>query len=109
MKTEGKYPNVTERMICAGYDKKDGRDSCGGDSGQNNMAYSAYIHENQRYNKFCFHELGGPLVSLTETGNLQLIGVVSWGEYLDCTTTDLPGVYTSVAYLRSWITEKSGI
>lgn len=69
--------NVTDNMFCAGYEDSDtDADSCSGDS-------------------------GGPIFT-TIDGELTLLGLVSWGSS-DC--SDVPGVYTNVSNLRSWIME----
>lgn len=74
--------NVTDRMICAGYENG-GKDSCQGDS-------------------------GGPLVSFEEKSSKpQLIGVVSWG--YGCAEPKYHGVYARVSSVRSWIEEVTGI
>ncbi|XP_046994234.1 trypsin-1-like [Schistocerca americana] len=50
----------------------------------------------------CQGDSGGPLVA----GNTQY-GIVSFGS--GCADARYPGVYSNVAYLRSWITETSGV
>ncbi len=68
------YPNLTSRMICAGY-ASGGKDSCQGDS-------------------------GGPLVYKTSS-NSYLVGVVSWGE--GCAREGKYGVYAKVSAVKNWI------
>jgi trypsin len=68
---------ITDNMICAG-DLINGRDACQGDSGGPLLAYNS------------------------ETGEQELLGVVSWG--IGCGRIGLPGVYSSVPYFESWIT-----
>jgi trypsin len=69
------YPKeITDRMICAGYEKG-GKDSCQGDS-------------------------GGPLLS--SVGKVRtLVGVVSWGE--GCARAGKYGVYSKVNSVSHWI------
>ncbi|XP_063930597.1 transmembrane protease serine 3-like [Zophobas morio] len=50
----------------------------------------------------CSGDSGGPL---TKDG--VLVGIVSWGE--GCAEVGYPGVYTSVASVRQWIKDNSGI
>jgi len=68
--------------ICAGYDQG-GMDSCQGDS-------------------------GGPLYSVDpETDNMNLVGVVSWGD--GCAQPKKYGVYTRVNFYLDWIRNYTGI
>lgn len=67
--------SVTERMICAGYDKG-GKDSCQGDS-------------------------GGPLLAQADNNQRYLIGVVSWG--YGCARAGQPGVYSKVSFAAPWV------
>jgi trypsin len=72
---EDAYPKeITDRMICAGYEKG-GKDSCQGDS-------------------------GGPL--LLQNGKEKvLIGVVSWGD--GCARPGKYGIYSKVNSVISWL------
>ncbi len=71
------YPDqITDRMICAGYDQG-GKDSCQGDS-------------------------GGPLL-MKKDGKNVLVGVVSWGE--GCARSNKYGVYSKVSSVLQWINE----
>lgn len=50
----------------------------------------------------CFGDSGGPIGS-----DNVLYGVVSGGA--GCSNREFPGVYTSVAYLRGWINDQTGV
>jgi len=67
---------VEEYMICAGF--KEGKiDACAGDS-------------------------GGPMVWLNpKTGNVEVIGVVSYG--FSCAQPDSPGVYSDISKVLDWV------
>jgi trypsin len=70
------FNDVTDSMICAGYDEGK-KDACQGDS-------------------------GGPLFMTDKKANKQiLIGVVSWGE--GCARADKYGVYSRVSSAYDWI------
>jgi secreted trypsin-like serine protease len=68
---------ITEATLCAG-SEQGGADSCNGDS-------------------------GGPLFLRDRLAQPIQVGVVSWGE--GCAQPGKYGVYTSVGYFESWITE----
>lgn len=78
---EGSYWQVTDRMICAGYD--DGTKSP------------------------CYGDSGGPLSMQYETDAPILIGIVSWGK--NCGAPHYPGVFSRVTSARLWIEEVTGI
>jgi trypsin len=73
------FNEVTDRMICAGYDAGS-KDSCQGDS-------------------------GGPLITKDERGQISLIGVVSWGK--GCAQPHLYGVYSKISAVYDWIQENA--
>ena len=75
---QGYHLQVTDSMICAGYQGVGGKDACQGDS-------------------------GGPLIC-NSNGNPVLVGVVSWGK--GCAEQQYPGVYTRVTPILDWIQEK---
>ncbi|XP_064629748.1 deleted in malignant brain tumors 1 protein-like [Lineus longissimus] len=69
--------DVTNNMICAGYDVG-GHDACQGDS-------------------------GGPFVC-NVSGKWELTGVVSWG--IGCASAKKPGIYTNTLNYVAWIQQK---
>lgn len=71
---------LSENMLCAGY-KEGKRDACQGDS-------------------------GGPLHMKTDGGDIEIIGVVSWGR--GCGRPNLPGIYTKLGNYLDWIRESLG-
>ncbi|XP_033218169.1 trypsin-7-like [Belonocnema kinseyi] len=64
------------------------------------MICAGYIKSGGR--DACQGDSGGPLVQ-----DGRLIGIVSWG--YRCAQPKYPGVYTRVAAVRSWITDKTGL
>lgn len=77
-KAYASYNEITDRMICAGYDQGK-KDSCQGDS-------------------------GGPLIMKKKNRNV-LIGVVSWGK--GCARPQAYGVYSKVSAAYQWIQEQT--
>lgn len=72
-----RFDMLTDNMFCAGYESEEiDIVSCSGDS-------------------------GGPIFASLE-GELTLVGLVSWGA---SSCSDVPGVYTNLSNLRSWIFE----
>lgn len=51
----------------------------------------------------CMRDSGSPLI---DDDGIQ-VGIASWGE--GCAEAGHPGVYTNVAYLRDWISDKTGV
>jgi transmembrane protease serine 9 len=70
---------ITDTMICAGF-AEGGKDSCQGDS-------------------------GGPLMVPDQKGSFILAGIVSWGE--GCGQPSKYGIYTNVATIQKWATDKT--
>lgn len=71
------YAEVTDGMVCAGYDNG-GKNACFGDS-------------------------GGPMViPATGAPGWKQVGIVSWGPY-SCGSADRPTVYTRVSAYQPWI------
>lgn len=69
------FSEVTDRMICAGYEEG-AKDACQGDS-------------------------GGPMVLRDSTGQAKLVGVVSWGK--GCAQPKAYGVYSRVSSVYDWV------
>ncbi|KAL0113897.1 hypothetical protein PUN28_011317 [Cardiocondyla obscurior] len=51
----------------------------------------------------CTGDGGSPLVCSTNNGPYQVVGLVTWG--IGCASPGVPGVYTSVSSLSSWIND----
>lgn len=71
--------NITDRMICAGFE--------------------------EGYKGFCLLDNGGALVQF-ESGQPTLVGVASWGL---CGMPEYPDIYANVASVRPWIKSVTGI
>lgn len=103
---ENSYPGrITESMMCAGY-LEGGKDAC-------QVFLLSYLNSIWNLNEMRWwtnpalflHFLspaqgdsGGPLVC-----NGELQGIISWG--VGCAEPNLPGVYTKVCSLVSWIND----
>lgn len=72
------YSDADEKQICAGDMTNGGRDSCQGDS-------------------------GGPMLAKNSQGQLELVGIVSYGN--GCAQKNGPGIYTRVASHLDFIEE----
>ncbi|XP_070156239.1 soluble guanylate cyclase 89Db [Polyergus mexicanus] len=71
---------ITENMFCSGY-LDGGRDACFGDS-------------------------GGPLHVKGVYGQLEVIGIVSWGR--GCAKPNFPGIYTKLTNYIEWLKDNLG-
>lgn len=80
-KEESSEHNVTNTMMCAGFET----------GGQN----------------FCEGDTGGLLVASTTNGSLRLIGIVSWSK--GCALPGYPSVFSRVASARAWIKSVTGV
>jgi len=76
-KTKYGPKEITDNMLCAGYDSGE-FDACQGDS-------------------------GGPLHLMGKDQKIDLIGIVSWG--VGCGRRGYPGVYTRITNYLKWIAE----
>ncbi|EEZ99184.2 phenoloxidase-activating factor 2 [Tribolium castaneum] len=59
----------------------------------------------QKNKDVCTGDGGGPLVCpIGEEDKYQQVGIVSWG--IGCYNENVPGVYASVGYFRSWVDQQ---
>ncbi|XP_067214414.1 trypsin-7-like [Linepithema humile] len=72
---------ITENMFCAGYLLEGARDACFGDS-------------------------GGPLHVKGSHGQLEIMGIVSWGR--GCGRPNFPGIYTKLMNYIGWLKDHLG-
>jgi trypsin len=93
------YPTISREVFCAGYYETGGRDACQGRK-TNWISVNILIVTSWTY--FQPGDSGGPLKRLSDR---KLIGVVSRG--FDCAQPKYPGVYVSIAAVRSWIDKQA--
>lgn len=70
---------------------------------ENASFYRIKINTNKKY-PFFQGDSGGPLqLPREEDGNMEIIGLVSWGR--GCARPNLPGIYTKITNYLPWLKE----